>query len=139
MLNVYIRKIAIFIILVTTLTTVAAEITDVLAQLDKGQIEQVTNLIDENLEKLYKQHTWVGWVLTFLSIVVPVAGFIIGIRFKQHLDLAKELRQIRQDVAALRRWCRDLERQLYTLQTFVIVFAILYGIVLGIFAYLILK
>ncbi|MDE0017262.1 MAG: hypothetical protein OXU51_13845 [Candidatus Poribacteria bacterium] len=136
MSNAYIRKMAVFIILVTMLITFTSHITDGQAQLDE---EQIRNLINEKLDERDKQQTWFGWVLAFLSIAVTVAGTIFSIRFKQHLDLAKEFRQIREDIAELQRWYRDIARRLYTLQTFVIVLALLYGVAIGILAYLNLR
>lgn len=136
MSNAYIRKIAVFIILATMLITFTSHTTDVRAQLNE---EQITNLINEKLDERDKQQTWFGWVLAFLSIVVTVAGTIFSIRFKQHLDLAKEFRRIREDIAELQRWYRDIARQLHTLQIFVIVLALLYGVAIGILAYLTLR
>jgi len=136
MFNTCIRKIAVFIILVTMLITVAAEITNVLAQLNE---EQIMNLINDRLEERDKHYTWFGWSLGVLSLVTTIAGTIFGIRFKQHLDLAKELQQIRTDISTLQRQYRDLSNQFNTLQAFFIAFAILYGVAIGILAVLILR
>lgn len=97
----------------------------------KERSKQVTTLISEKLEERNRQDIWFGWVLTFLSIVVTAAGIIIGFRFKQHLNLSKELRQIRTDITKLQNWCRSLERQLNTVRTVIIIFIFLYGFALG--------
>ena len=138
--NAYIRKIAVYMILAAMLITLAAEVVDVLAELDEADTAQITNLIHKALEEQGKQYTWLSWILGFLSIVVTVTGTIFTFKFKQHRNLAKEFERIREDIAILQNWCRSLERQLNTLRTLGIIFIFLYGVILGVIAaYLILR